>query len=551
MYRSLLSLAYMWIRRKYWGYKQPINCYYPGMNASQSKVLWIIDIVTLIFIAATPYLSSLSNNFVAWDDDLLITQNPIIQEFSTASVYKAFTSYDPELYVPLTLLSYQLDHLIAGLNPFIYHFTNLLLHIANVLLLVWIARLMGLKRWSALALAALFAVHPLNTEAVAWASARKDLLSSFFMLWSVGAYLRYTEEGSRRWYTCSILLALLGMLSKVTVIMIPAVLLLLDWYRERPLRSALTDKIPFAILSIAFAIIAMLGKETSSAFLWEKFLIGFKAITLYLFNFIAPLNLSVLYPYTEPISFSTPDIALSAALTIAITTVALWLWRAKNIRLPLFAWGWYILLLLPTFNNATKGRNELLDVYVGSDRYAYLPIIGLLLLILIPLERRMERLPAASVSILVMILLSFSLIAHKQSLTWKDSTSLFTQAAKVSPNSYVAHTNIGTQLFHNGDIDGALGSYQKALTIRSDATAWFNVGQIMILKEEPAKAEQAFRAAIKASPLEIDAHLQLARLLLQRGESGEALSTLFAAQEVAPERADVQQLIEVVNQAGN
>lgn len=504
----------------------------------------LLGMLALLLLATVPYLYSLGNGFVGMDDGLLITENPIIRGLTPATIAAAFSSYDPELYIPLTFLSYQLNYVLGGLQPFGYHLINLLLHASNVLLVAWIVLLLGCKRSTAFWIAAIFAVHPLNTEVVAWASARKDLVSSFFCLWSIGAYLKYCEEASRKWLLASLVLGLLGMLSKVTVIMLPAILFLIDWYMGRPIsKRSIVEKIPFFLLGGIFLLVAIIGKPvTGSNFVWEKLLIAPKSVIFYLTKFFVPSNLSVLYPYTQPITLSNPDLLFPILGVILMSIAAVMLFLRKGWRLPLFAWGWYMLFLLPTFNAIVRGRNEELDVYFASDRYAYLPIIGLLFLLGMLIQEKADRFRTITPSLLTTIVLIFAALSFHQSLVWKDSFALFSQVVATYPNAYVAHTNLGTELYNRGDIDGAFVEYNKALKIRPNAVAYYNIGQILVGKGAADQAILSFRRAIESSPLHLDAHLQLARLLIASGQKEEARKVLQEAKELAPDTAEVEAL---------
>src|SRR3989338_4850543 len=189
-----------------------------GFVTRREAAIYVGVLFAALFIV---YGHSLWNGFVNWDDGLLIYENPIVQEFSFRSIYTAFTSYDPELYIPLTLLSYQWNHVVGGLNPFVYHLTNLILHAFNALFVAWIALLLGKNKWIAAVTGLIFALHPLHTEAVVWASSRKDVLAAFFALLSIGLYLLYQESGDRRSYLGSLVMFLLALLSKVSVILLP------------------------------------------------------------------------------------------------------------------------------------------------------------------------------------------------------------------------------------------------------------------------------------------------------------------------------------------
>ena len=488
-------------------------------------------VIVLACIAV--YARSLGNGFVGWDDGLLVLQNPLVKEFSARSLAGIFTSYDPELYIPLTLFTFQINHLLAGLSPWIYHATNLLLHVANSLFVAAFAYLLLKRKWAAVLSGLLFAVHPLNTEAVAWVSGRKDVLMAFFALPMLIAYLVYKEKGDRKYYCASIALFVLALLSKVTVILAPLALILLDWFQGKTMNKQLwIEKIPYFGVSILFGIIAMFGKIANTSFFLEKFLIGCKTITFFLWKLFLPTGLSVLYPYTKPISLFTPDLLISVLIVIAVSFAVFF--AVQKSKLPLLAWGFFLLFLLPSMGSPAKGKNELLDVYFASDHYAYLPSIGFFLLVSILWDEARSRwkFPAMAVGALVVIILGT--LAFFQSLVWRDTASLFRNVLMRYPDSYVAHTNLGTDLFNNGDVDGALTEYEAALAIREDGTTHFNIGQIHLLRGEVNPAIASFRSAIAASPADADAHVFLGALLSEQGSVDEAITYLKEATILNP-----------------
>jgi len=481
----------------------------------------------IVALTAIVYGRSLGNGFVTWDDGSLITENPLIRSLSPSSIIGAFTSYDPELYVPLTTLSYQFNYLVAGLHPFIYHFTNLALHILNVFGVVWVVFLLCKRKSVAIAAGLLFAVHPLNTEAVAWASARKDVLATVFFLLTIGWYIRFLRTGAQRYRFWSVMAFLLALLSKVTVILTPVVLLLIDWYEGRSLdREAVKEKWSHLLLAVVFGMIAWFGKATSGSFFFEKVLIGMKSIIFYPMKLLWPMHLSAIYPYTSPITLSTPDLFFSTAAVIALCVVVYIFRRHRTI---VFAWLFYLLMLLPTLTNITRGRNELLDVIFASDRYAYIPIIALLLLVGLFFAFLRDRWRHIADGGLALLLCALAVAAYAQSLTWKDSRSLFTQVLAVYPDSYVAHTNIGTELYKEGDVSGAMGEYEKAVSIRPDGTTYYNIGQIHLAYGRKTDAIAAFRKSIEASQKDPDPFTYLGVLLLEQGNSVEAQSLLTQA----------------------
>ncbi|TSC79244.1 MAG: Tetratricopeptide TPR2 repeat protein [Candidatus Peregrinibacteria bacterium Gr01-1014_25] len=509
-----------------------------------------------LLIGLVVYGRSLGNAFVEWDDHLLITANPIVTDPSWAMLWRAFTTYDPELYIPLTFVSYQLTTLAAGVQPWAFHFGNLLLHVINALLVAWTAFLLLPKSSSrfpipAFVVGLLFLLHPLHTEAVAWASARKDVLSVLFSLASTVAFLQYRSTQRTAFYAASLGLFLAALLSKVTPLLLPAVYLLIDWMHRRPItRRTLAEIAPFVLASVVFFAVAVWGKEGGGALLTDKLLLGAKATVFYLGKLVIPTGLSVLYPYTKPIGILTPDLLLSLAAIVTMT-IALVILGARNaVRWPLAAWAAYLLLLAPTFGTVAKGHNELLDAYFASDRYAYLPSVAAFLAAGggIALLERWKR--SIGVAAFVVIACGFAVLAYRQSLVWRDTETLFRHTARHYPNAYVAHTNLGVILVRRGDVNGGLEEFRKALEIREDATTLYNVGQILRAQGKRQLAMIAFARALRASPLETDAAVALATMLREDGKIPEARQIIREALENVPGHEELLRLQSEIMPAG-
>lgn len=461
---------------------------------------------------------------------MLIVEHPIIRGLTLHHVYRAFTSYDPELFIPLTLLSYQINYDIGGLQPFGYHLGNVLLHVGNAVLVGAIAGKLLNGKWNmehgwnvpySMIVVLLFALHPLHTEAVVWASARKDVLSAFFFLLSVWMYVRargrqMAERRWKRWYWWSVGIFALALLSKVSVLTWPLILPLLDWYRgEAWNKGMLRRAAPYCGLSVVFGIVALGGKIANTGFLFEKILIGCRAVTLLLQKFFVPVHLSPLYPFTKPIALSTPELGLSVLFVLFVSVLVVWCASRQHWRLPLFAWGWFLLLLAPSFSNVMKGHNELLDIYVTSDRYAYLPSVGGLLVAGWLIAKFAERFPRMVAVVTSITIISLGALTYRQSLVWKNTLILFTHVSVVQPSAYVAWSNIGTEYVKQGRLDDGLEAYVKALSIRDDATTWYNVGQILRAQGKIDLAMQAYERAVESSPLEEDAAAALRELKIE------------------------------------
>lgn len=496
---------------------------------------WRLPLLGIALLVVTVYARSIVGNaFVSIDDGVLIYRNPIVRGVTLANIRASFSTYDPELYVPLTFLSYQLDYAVGGLAPPVYHATNLLLHALNaVLVALLVLRLTG-RRWAALAAGTIFAIHPLHTEAVAWAAARKDLLSSTFFLLTVLSYLRWREDGRRRRYVASIIWFLLGLLAKVSIVVAPVILLLIDWLQGRRLeRRAWIEKAPHAALSIVFGIVAIAGKSGGGALVLERALLGAKAAMFYLWKLAVPINLSVLYPYTKPITLAQPDLFFSLLALIALFAFA-WLLRHRA-RSILFAWTWYLLLLAPSFVNVAKGQEVMRDVYFGSDRYAYLASIGVFLAACLAVDAVVEKKPRiirflCSLGVLGIL----GTLTFRQSLVWRNTETLMAHALALYPNAHLAHSYRGQFLHEKGDDEGAVTAYRASLRIRPNATAAFSMGVSLERLGRIPEALAAYEEALAVSPGDLQSLINLGVLLLRTGQPERALLSFERAVEIDP-----------------
>ncbi|TSC78626.1 MAG: hypothetical protein G01um101425_1028 [Candidatus Peregrinibacteria bacterium Gr01-1014_25] len=494
-------------------------------------------VLLLIAIAFLTYAPSLGNGFVTWDDELLITLNPVAHGLSIHNIRMAFTMFDPELYIPLTFLSFQLNFALHGLQPLGYHLGNLLLHIGSVLLVYRIVRQLTGRQIAALATALFFAVHPLHAEAVAWASARKDVLAAFFALGAVTLLLDWRQTRAPKSYAASLLSFLLALLAKVHVLVLPLLLPCLAIAQGRRLgRRTLLTTIPFLTLSVTFGIVALVGKSgRNTGILWEKMLIGMKAAVFTLEKLLVPTGLSVLYPYTKPISLFTPDLLVSALLVLTITLICLlpWVFSSRSpipySRIPLLLWFSFLLLLAPSFTNVAKGHDALRDVYFFSDRYAYLASLIPLGIAGWCIDLLWQRRRMLGIGALSAVTIVFALLAWRQSLTWRDTESLFRSVLRAYPNSHVALGNVGAILYQRGERQKALEYYQASLKVRPNSAAYFNLGVAAEESGLTARAEEFYRKAVEQRPWDAQALTRLGLLMLKRGATAEAVDLLLRA----------------------
>ena len=485
----------------------------------------------LLFVAVNilVYGNSLSNEFVSWDDQSLIVENPIVAQMNARTVSAAFSSFDPELYIPLTFVSYQLDHLVGGTNPFVYHLHNLVLHVFNSLLVAWLIWILIGNGWIALLAGLLFAVHPINTEAVAWASARKDVLSAFFFFAALLSWLGWKTNRDKKLYALSVLLFLLGLLSKVSILMLPVALLLLDlcFYEEKPTIRLLKNKIPFIFLSAIFGFIALYGKQANlvQSTLFEKFLMAARSTVFYPGKIFVPAGLSPLYPYNGMISFAVPAFYLSFLAVVLGLIFAIFI-RKRNRHLS-FGLLFFFLTLIPSFFNYYKGGN----VYVASDRYVYIPLIGFIVIFAAVIRDwlhsadsfkilKSRKIILTSVSILV--LSASSVASARQAAIWSDNETLYGHVLDFYPEAGGAHNNLGMEYLAQRRLDEAVEKFQEALSIQPDPRVNSNLAAAYFQKGEFDKSYAEYLKVLKFGPDLPDGYYGIGNIYEKQGKLEEA-----------------------------
>lgn len=443
-------------------------------------------------LALAAYWMSLSNKFVAWDDTYLIYFNPALKRITPATLKIIFTTYDPELYIPLTFFSYQLDYLIAGLQPFFYHLHSLVLHTLSALLVVWIVARLARNEVAGIVAGLLFLIHPLNVEAVSWASGRKDVLSTVLMLASLAFYLRKNHLGSLAAFA-------LSLMAKVMTATLPVVLLLIDFLQGRKMdRKAWLEKIPYFALSVVFGVIGMFGKKdvTAASTLLEKILMAGKSTVFYLEKLVAPSDLAVIYPYNGPITLGSP--AFFVPLLIVAVLIAATLWSLRKTRVIAFGVAFFLITLTPTFLNFKKAG----DVYLASDRYVYVPAIGLFFLVGLAVawtwdKGRARGVIAGAGAIVVLVL---SLLTYKQSLTWANSETLFLKVLRDYPDAIAARINLGRVYRESDRLDEAREQLNAALAIRPHPRVYSNLAALESKAGNLEKALELYRKGNEADP---------------------------------------------------
>jgi tetratricopeptide (TPR) repeat protein len=493
------------------------------------KPRWILSSL-LVLATAIAFGGSLRNEFVGWDDQNLILGNPLIWTLDP----RIWWSFDPELYDPLTLLAYQVLHLAFGFSPLAFHGFSLLVHIGNVILLFWFLRRIVADDRAGFLGALLFAVHPLHTEAIAWASGLKDLLCTFFFLLGVLSYSESRDRAGQRFQWLTPVFFILALLAKITAITLPLVLLLIDIYKHGKIdRQQLAEKWLYFAVAGLFGTIALVGRGEAAALLqpFQIVLLATRSIFFYLQKFIWPTGLSAIYP-APPIHIG--EIATVVTLLGTIFFVGLCVWLRKTRPIVAFGIAFFLVTLLPSLLAYKKGG----EVILAADRYAYLPSMGLIIVI----AGFMLAFPWRKLAtVLVLVAASISIpLAWAQTKTWASTEALFINVLKHYPTSSHALNNIGHSALQAGKLKEAEALIRAAIRYReSNTEAWVNLSGTLVLMKRYNEAESAAREAMRRAPGDAAAHLNLAWALMGQGKTSEAAAAYGKAVRLFPDYAGV------------
>ena len=554
--------------------------------------VWIAAGLAAVTILA--YWPTFSNGFVNYDDDGYVTQNHAIQQgLSLANVAWAFRATVMANWHPLTWLSHMADVQFFANHAGGHHATSLMLHVANVLLLFFLVRAATGFLWRSAAVSALFALHPLNVESVAWISERKTLLCTFFMILCLFAYGWYVRKPGVSRYLLVALLFALGLASKPMIITLPFALLLLDYWplkrlpvpdnpENRKLFLAklgplLAEKFPLFLLCAASACITVFAQGHSHAVasvvdmpLRARVGNALWCYVVYLAKGLWPLDLAIFYPHPES-SLPLWKPALGTLLMLLFSGYCLL--RLER-RYLIAGWLWYLGSLVPVIGFVQVGRQAM------ADRYAYTPFLGIFMLAVWLLAESLPsgvQRPRLLASVAGVSLLFFAALTWRQTTYWKDSFSLFGHALKVVPTNYMAENNLGSAYVETGDIDTAyehflratrerpkyglahynlgnmlrrknrlpeaVGELQLAIQYAQDpaqlANAFHNLGVVWIEQNKLADARAAFSEALSAQPQKQNSYVARGLAEFRLGDYADAEADFAKGASLTPDGAAV------------
>lgn len=466
-------------------------------------------------------------DFVNLDDPLYVYQNEQVKEgLGWAGIAWAFSTFHASNWHPLTWLSHMADVELFGVNAGAHHLVNLLLHLANTLLLFALLVTTTRAFYRALFVAALFALHPLHVESVAWVSERKDLLSALFFMLTLLAYCRYVKHRTTAGYLLVAALFALGLMAKPMLVTLPFVLLLLDfwplarlegvtaeadsrgkWKRLRPL---LLEKIPLLLLSTLSCMVTFVAQKrgdaiagSSESLLLQDFGNAFQAYFGYIRKMVWPADLAVQYPFVpEGVTFAK---AGGSFLFIAAVTV-LSFRLARRFPYLLAGWLWYLGMMVPVVGFLRVGEQSM------ADRYTYLPLIGLFMMVVWGCSdgAAMGRIPKKAARLGGAALLCFLTAITVMAVGyWRDTQTLFSRAIEVTDRNWIAHNNLANYLQEKGAYLEALHHVEEALKISPNTSSYFNLGTILGCLGQIEKSTHAHVMAVRIDPNNMRSHFEL------------------------------------------
>ncbi len=504
--------------------------------------------------------------FVDYDDPWIVSENPHLRDGLTVkAIVWAFTDSRYDWWHPLTWLSHLVDIQLFGMNPGPHHLTNLVLHLTNALMLFYVVQRMTRGFWSSFFVAALFALHPLHVESVAWVTERKDVLSTLFWILTMLAYCFYVERPGIVRYLLALLAFLLGLMAKPMLVTVPFVLLLLDFWplkrttllesgnagspAEGPragrnwgnsnLTRLILEKVPFLVFAVVSTVVTIIGQqrvggmaEVSAFPMGTRIANALCSYVAYLAKTIWPSHLAVFYPF--PSSFPAWKVMGAALLLLGITVWVVW--ACRKYPYLLVGWLWYLGTLLPVIGLIQVGDRAM------ADRFTYVPLVGVFVMVAWGLPEVLARWKqkkvllgtAAGIAIAASTAATWVQVRH-----WKDTSSLFEHALAVTKDNHIAHINLGIALASKGKAAEAISHYREALRIKpSHPKAHNNLGVALVKQDKLNEALTHYAQAMRLKPDYVEAHYNMGLVLFRLKRYAEAIERYSEALRLKPDYAE-------------
>jgi protein O-mannosyl-transferase len=522
------------------------------MDKNSDKNWSLLICLALTFATTAVFYEVYTYDFVNYDDQIYVYGNPNIQAGMTLKAVKwAFSTIScASIWHPLTWLSHILDWQLYGPHAGGHHLTNLIFHVANTLLIFLVLKKMTNAIWQSAFVAALFALHPLHVESVAWVSERKDVLSTFFWLLTMCAYLRYVKQPNTARYLLTLLIFALGLMAKSMLVTLPFVLLLLDYWplnrfspgrkksdAKHSLTYLLVEKVPLFVMVFASCIVTFIAQERGGvvknlAGLALKFRICNALISYvkYICKMFRPARLAFFYPHPGE-NVSILYAVISAVLLLAVTILVLRF--AKNHRYLVTGWFWYLGTLVPVIGLVQVGDQAM------ADRYSYITLTGLFIIIAWGLPDLLANWPHRKTVLRVsslLVLTALAVCSYFQQRYWRDSMALCQHALKVTDDNYQAHFGMTEMLLKQGRLEEAVRHNTEAVRINPDfvgainglGVAYYKMGRI-------DEAVDYYKRALEIEPCNVEVCSNFGMALAAEGKFDEAVSLYNKALQIAPD----------------
>jgi tetratricopeptide (TPR) repeat protein len=529
----------------------------------QQIVRQIFISLALVIATVMVYLPVRHNGFVNLDDNVFVTENPNIQSGLTwPSVRWAFTAdltrddRNADYWRPVSYLSHELDVTLFGLRPAGHHLMNVGIHAAAAVALFLVLHSMTNAPWRCAFVAALFALHPLRVESVAWVTERKDVLSGLLFMLTLGAYVRHVRRPfSAPRYLAVLVLFALALMAKPMVVTLPFVLLLLDYWplgRTRwaaavvgqnataSLSQLLKEKIPFFALAVMSSAVTSWGQRKAGAMDLIKVPLGMRTANAlisyvdYIGKMFWPTRLAVFYPLYQGL----PSAAVLGAGIGLVGVTATVIWAARRSPWLVTGWFWYLGMLVPVIG-LVQGAGEAM-----ADRFAYIPLVGLFIMIIwsVPSRAMEPQVSRVIACVVAMALLAvFGALSKIQVGYWKDSETLFRHALDVTRDNWLAHCNLARASERAGRIEDAISHYGQAVKIRPEfPEAHVSLGVALWQVGRVQEAVEHFEQALRLKPDDAAAHNNLGLVLCQAGEVQKGIGHYEQALRIDPNYVEAE-----------
>lgn len=489
---------------------------------------------TLALAAFALYVPTLSHGVIDFDDATYTTHPMVASGLNAASVRWAFTTTTDCTWFPLTWLSHMLDVELFGQNYSGHHATSVLLHAINVSLLFLSLRALTGARWRSAIVAALMAAHPLNVETVSWIAERKGVLSATFVLAMLLAYTAYVRKASMSRFAMVVIAFACAVMTKPAAVTVPALLLVLDyWPLQRRGRIIWLEKIPLLFIAIGITVATMIahahcgaGNLAADISLGARMGNSLVSIPRYLIRVVYPLELSIYYPLPN----HWPVGMVAAALSLVVVITALIALQARARPYLVVGWFWFLIVIAPTLGVVQVALHAM------ADRYMYLPMVGLLMMLVWGVNDLAKRIGAGTGSVAAVAaiaLLVLSLFTFYQQLFWRDTYGLFTHALSIDPDNSFAEFVVGTALSDHGDDVRAVECYEKAIALDARDPMFhyryaLSLGRLGNVDQAIAELQEALRLR----PDWARAEEMLGRAYLMKGDQSAAQTHFDQARKI-------------------